>query len=1613
VDYEPTGELALARRGIAALETLISLGDNQPTQDQRQTLAGWCGWGPLAKALNYGADEWHQMRATIGKLITWQQIETAKTACDTAFYTPRTVIRGMWDLMEAVGFTGGRLGELGCGSGRFMQATPGPLDRNVTWVGVEADKISAAIAQLVNPGAEIIQARLEKQPLRQSSFDGFLGNVPFSKQGVYDPNAPKGITSLHGYFLWRALNACRPGGIVCVVTSRWILDAATNDERDELAKLGIFLGALRLPSAALAPGGTRAVTDIVVFRRRVSASERHLDDRWLAPVAVPDGLRTTISAYFHECPERVIGAMADRGGDRYGMNLDVTLPDGQDLAVALDEAVQSLAGLITHAGLGWVPPRGDPANVDLGDAADGVDPACDGAFTLHDDGTITQQRDGRHHPVRADQELAALIRLKTAALALFAAEASSSVTLNAKNRIRQATLRLYQEYTAWFGYLGRSDLTTRPDPDGEPGDTIVVRSRPAKMGGFRQDPDWPTVLAVEMWDDDEGVGCPAPILLRPVGGHAQRKDHTGDPAEALALCLDRAGCVDLSVLADILQVLETDVPLELDTLIWEDPADPGTWLPADEYLSGNVRVKLGQAKAAAEEDEGRWRRHVAALEAVQPEDLGPDQINVQLGAPWLPTSVVADFIAAVLHVNSAYRDQITVRYEKYTSTWDVKASTAIRSLPAAKMTWGTTRVNAVNLIHDACNNTTPTVYDRIDEKDVKNQVETALAADKIRDLQEKFAEWWAEDPKRSDRLCALYNERFNATRVRTFDGSMLTFPGLSTAWGTPYASQLDMIWRNVCTGTTLCGHVVGAGKTFIAVATAMKMRELGFAKKPAMVVPNHLLEQTCAEARRYFPGAAILMVTKEDLNPARRRFFAAKCAARDWDLVVMTHQQWLALPVDPATQEAYFADLLDELDVAMEDPEISESRSTSKMLARKRRRLIAKMDALADVGRDGGLTFEQTLIDYAIIDEAHMFKNLEFIARAEGFNSTGSKRADDMLMKFTYLRDRSPDGRVGMMMTGTPISNALSELHVLFRYCAPHLLAEQDLVSFDAFAAQYIRYATSTEVAPDGGGFRSYRRPRLFVNLAEVRAMLWQFADIRTRNDLALDGPRVTVDLVACDGPPELEPFTAKLVERADKIRNGEVKPHQDNMLKVCGDGRAAALWMPLVGITPTAPGKVERCAANVARIYHQAKADLYPDPTGRELFHGRPGALQVVFCDLGTPKQYEGGVYDYLRDLLAHAGIPKNRIVFIHDAKSHDARKALFADCRNGKVSVLIGSTEKMGTGVNIQRRLRAIHHLDAPWRPSDLEQRDGRGDRPGNANEGLDVYRYATKGSFDAYMWQALERKKRFIDQVLCGDPHVREVEAVDNPQVLSYGQLKALATGQPLLLMLSEVNATIARLRNSSAGHKRSQQRMRFEVKDERASAERWTESASQLRSVAAKAADAAALHDEPVLRPDTGEKAVGAEAVAERVTELIRAARMNRDPVAKLGTYRGVYLTVEIGYRKGGTPVLTGLIRAGYWEKNTIPVSIYGGFQPKTGGAAVVEAFDRAIDQAEVKAAECDERSVRALAKAAEMEPYLDVPWDGKDELAAAVKRRAEIERDIDAQVKDSRKQPQPA
>ena len=1607
------GQIGLARRCVAALHALHEWDgeDGAPTADQRAAMSGWAGWGPLAKAFDWNQkqDAWKDLSRSIYSVLTHPQIEAARSAVDTAFYTPRAVTAAVWDILTGLGFNGGTVLEPGCGAGYFMAAQPDTLA--VDWTGVEVDAVSAQIAAALHPRAHIIHAALEGTALPYASFDAVVGNVPFSEVAPYDPAAPSGL-NLHNYFIWRALSACRPGGIVALVTSRWTLDAETADQRLELAKLGTFVGAIRLPGAALAPGGTTTVADIVVFRRGtpddMTLTERVAAEPWLAkPGNTRTVHQTTVSRYFTDNPVMVAGDMVDRGGQRFGQSLEVTVEPGTDIPALLGYSVEHLVSAARDAGLMWQPQYDPAAALAEPTAAD----LNEGQYTLHDDGSITRMDGGRAVAVRPNDELAALIQLRDAATALFAAEADDTMGANQRERIRQHAMRLYKEYCAHYGYLNRSDLITKKDEDGEP----YLERRSPSLGGFRKDPDYVTVLAIELWDDDTQTGKPAQILYRHVNRRPDRKTSTDDPGEALFLCLDMRGHVDLDVIAGLLSIDTSAVPGALEGLIWEDP-DDGAWVTSDEYLSGNVRAKLATACRLAGRDPERWSRHVAALEEVQPVDLLPEEIDAQLGSPWIPTDDIARFIGDILgfgrgtNYGMTADSELRVVFAPLTAAWEVHGSTKARKLPAATVTWGTLRVNAINLVEDALNGTMPTVYDPVPgekDKKVKNEAETQLAAERIRSLQERFAEWVWEEPQRADRLAKLYNERFNCVRVRRYDGSFLTFPGLVGDFA-PYQSQRDMVARMIATPAGLCGYSVGAGKTATMVLGALTMRRLGLANKPLMVVPNHLLEQETAEARRLFPGARILMVTKDDLTPERRRAFAAKCAARDLDLVLVTHQQFMSMPVDPSVKADYIAGLIEELDAAMTGDGMKETR-TAKQLAKKRKKLVADHQRLLDADRDeGSITFEQTGIDVVMFDEAHACKNLQMSCRAEGFQTSGSKRADDLAMKLGWLRGRNDGGRCGYLFTGTPISNALSELHVLLRYLMPDRLADLGLISFDAFCGMYIRYATKTEVAPDGSGFRSYRRPDRYVNLPELRAMLGEVADIRTREDLALKGPRVVTAHVGVAAQPELADYTGTLVERADAIRAGKpiemgVNPDTgkvlyDNMLWVCTDGRRAALDLELAGITPTGPGKVEAVAARVAAIYHDTAGNLYPDPSGDMLYHKRPGALQMVFCDQGTPSARFGDqVYGKLRTALVAAGVPAARIAFIHDAASDGDKAALFARCRTGEIAVLVGSTEKCGTGVNVQFRMVAIHHMDAPWRPADVEQRDGRGDRPGNANPDLHIYYYVTESSFDAYMWQALERKKRFIAQILTGDLSVRVVEDGGDPKLLRYADLKAIATGQPLLLELSKISSEVARLRNLSAGHKRAQARMVYDWQMCRETASSCDARATQLE----KMSDAAANAPRELVKY-SGVKFTDSRAVDQLVEACNHARQIkHRNDV---GRWRGITVSVEpIWYRKGAPGIRVRLEAYSYagtayeWDAAARP---WRGDGPERLLAEIDDVIDRMPEIAVSERARAED----ARARAEELKPFLNQDFPHTAALRAALELRDELEREIDAQVR---------
>ncbi|HVB46454.1 MAG TPA: tyrosine-type recombinase/integrase [Streptosporangiaceae bacterium] len=1338
------GPVGRARAGLRALEALDRLGEggSEPAAADLEELRGWAGWGPMAAAFAPNrSGAWKEIGERLEWLLPPEQLREAQQATPNAFYTPPGTAAGCWQILRHLGFAGGAILEPGCGAGAFMSATPAGVP--VAWTGVERDPVTARIAALLHPGAAILNERMQNAALPAHSMDAVLGNVPFGETAVYDPTAPKPVTrSLHNYCIWRSVRALKPGGVAVLITSRYTLDA-----RDQAARLAIadeadLIGAIRLPGKALSPGGTEVVADILVLRRRDGQGEP-ADQAWIETSQLSD-IRPElpwmyderISQWFVTNPRMVLGELHPERAAGYGRTVRVDWPaEAPPIEQALAETARRLAARARAGGLIWNPPPTQiPAAGDLG-VPQRADGRKEQSFHLAD-GTVVQVRDGLLIPAGKQgkelAELTALIRLRDAAAGLLDAEADYERSEESLAPLRARLNTAYDQYVAAYGPLNRATITTG-DADPETGLATFSRRRP-RMGGFRQDPDYATVLALENYDDETGLAAKAAIFSRRVNQRPDRPERAGTPAEAIRICLDARGCLDLTVIGRLLDIPPDEVPDRLGGLAYLDPAS-GDWVTTEEYLSGDVRTKLAEARAAAGKARGAeagggspdWQANIAALEEVQPGDLGPDEIRAKLGAPWIPPDDIRVFAAETLGYPPA------VTYLTVIAQWEVKIGRGLADTAAATEEWGTGRIDGYRLLELALNGKAPVVYDTVTTPDggetrVRNQAETMLAEEKQRALAARFGEWAWEDPRRCDRLCAEYNRRFNSVVLRRYDGSHLTFPGLASGFA-PYPHQLDMVHRIISTPASLCPYPVGTGKTPTMFLTARKLKELGQAAKPLIIVPNHLLEQTAREGKRLFPAARILMAAREDLASAQaRKLFAARCATGDWDAVVMTHSAFTAIPVHPATQAAHLTDLAAKYRQALTaDP--GGGRRTVKQLAMMVDAFETRARTLLAHRTDDGVWFEHLGCDFAMVDEAHYFKNLGLPVRTDGFSVAASKRATDLDMKLTLLRERG--SKVAALFTGTPVSNSLLEMYVLQHYLHPQRLGQVGLHSADAWAATFVEFATAVEVTPDGTGFRLKRRPSKFENVPELLTLFGEVADLREPGSFAVQRPGARHHAVVISPSAELRAYAAGLAERADKVR--QVDSHTDNMLKICSDGRKAALDLELVGITAQRAGKVGAVIANVARIYHDTRELTLPgdDPAAPR------GGFQIVFCDLGTPGANGSQVYGKIRAGLIAAGVPASGIRFIHDASTDLAKAALFADCRAGKVAVLLGSTDKLGVGTNIQTRCVALHHVDAPWRPADVEQREGRALRPGNLNPVVDLYRYVSEKSFDSFMW------------------------------------------------------------------------------------------------------------------------------------------------------------------------------------------------------------------------------------------------------------------------------------
>lgn len=1558
---------------LRAIETLRALEETgrSPEREEQAALVRYVGWGGLSQAFAPLEDmafsvrkHWEAPHRRLSELLTEEEYRSARASTNTAFYTPQGVIRGLYEGIAHLGFQGGRVLEPALGIGHFFGLMPQGMAQECQLTGVEIDSISGRIAKQLYPKADIRIQGYETAVLRDDSCDLAIGNVPFGDFQLYDPRYKRFNFLIHDYFFAASVDRVRPGGLIVFITSKGTMDKTVLKLRRYLMERCDLVGAIRLPeNTFMANAGTEVVSDIVILRKRMKG-EAPNGIHWLDTKEVDgeNNERISVNEYFASHPEMVLGRLKLKKG-KFGVESTVE-PDGRDLQKAIAEAFRRLPAntyqpaapekLTTAGGRPLIPAPGD---------------AREGSFVLSG-GQVYRTLGGQLLPIAASPKTADRIRgmlqLRDLAREVLRLQLGGcdDTTLG------QAQWRLSHSYD-WFvnrhGYLN---------------------SR-GNRSAFSGDPDEAFVMALENWDDQEKKATKADIFSRRTLGKLRNIERVESPKEALLVSLNELGRIDWNRMAELTGRPAEDLQDELrGEMVFLNPVD--SWETREEYLSGNVRAKLRAAQMAAEMD-AQYAENVEALKAVQPVDLTPGDISVRLGSPWIPSEDYHGFLAHILEWTNS-RPPASIVWKKAMAKWEVKILTSsVRQLIQNTSTWGTKRVTAVELLEMGLNQQVPTIRDEVEDENgstryVINQPATLAAREKLEKMQEAFKTWLWSDQQRAERLVRRYNDLYNSTRARVYDGSHLTLPGIATSVnGRPLSlrkHQLDGIWRMVCGVNTLLAHVVGAGKTFTIVGGIMERRRLGFTSKALVVVPNHLVEQWAREFLQLYPGARILAATKDDFEASRRKELFNRISTGDWDAVIVAHSSFQKIPLSPAMVEAFFQEEIDELTEAIAE---ADDRTTIKQLERTRKQLKAKMEKMLDAGsKDDVMTWEEMGIDLLATDEAHEFKNLHYTSRMPrmaGLPNTAANKAFDMFLKTQVVNRRK--GLV-CYATGTPISNTVAEMYTMQRYLQMERLQELDIDHFDRWAANFGKAVTALEVSPDGGGFRMNTRFAQFVNVPELLMIFKEVCDIRTADMLDLPVPKVMggkAMVIAAEPSEALKQFVQFLVRRAEAIRNGRVKPDEDNMLNITTEGRKAALDMRLLfGSAQDYPGSKVNLMVEQAFAIWQETAELR--------------GAQLIFSDLGTP--HDDGrftVYEDIKQKLVARGVPEAQVAFIHDANTDARKDALFRDVRAGKVRFLLGSTAKMGAGTNVQERLVALHHVDAPWRPSDVEQREGRIIRQGNRLydegliEGVRIYRYVTKGSFDAYMWQCLETKLKFITQVMKGDASIRQVEDVDSA-ALSYAEVKALASGNPLVMRKVEVDTEV-----------RKYSVLKQQWRDDRS---RLTWDASSIpNSLAKLKQELEATQKDIAARQDTkgdlfsivlqGKRYVDRKDAGMMLLMLLESLRTS-DSITWVGEFAGFRLALAktLGDAR--------LILAGEGEY----VQLTGAKTPE-GIIATLEGMPLALERVagfkEKEMADKERRLTEITAKLSE-------PFEHEEKLAALLLEQAEINSQLDLDKSDN-------
>ena len=1405
------GAKAKFRANMDAINLLkeLEFDGRQATPEEQNILSKYVGWGGLADAFDESKDNWKDEFAELYATLSPEEYAAARASTLNAHYTSPTVIKAIYEAVGNMGFQTGNILEPSMGVGNFFGCLPEQMQGSKLY-GVELDSITGRIAKQLYPQANITVAGFETTD-RRDFYDLAIGNVPFGQYQANDRAYNKLGFSIHNYFFAKALDQVRPGGIVAFVTSRYTMDSKDDRARKYIAERAELLGAIRLPNNAFkANAGTDVVSDILFLQKREQPSIA--EPEWTQLGENADGF--SINNYFIRHPEMILGRQSAESTQYGKQDFTVEPIEGTDLSAQLHEAVQHIGGIYQAAEL---PDLGEEDQIQ--DTIPADPDVKNYSYTLVDGEVYYRENSVMVKPdlnATAKERVKGMIELRDCVQLLISQQMDGVISDMTIQQTQQKLNRLYDTFTDKYG---------------------LINAR-ANSLAFSDDSSYYLLCSLEILNENGDLERKADIFTKRTIKPHEVVTSVDTASEALALSISEKACVDMHYMAQLSGKSQDELIDELNGVIFLDPTR-GNWQTADEYLSGNVRQKLRQAEAAAVDAPG-YAPNVEALRQAQPKDLDASEIEVRLGATWISQDYIQEFMEQTFKPPHNRRNPIQVSYSPSTAEWNISGkSTPSKQDVNAYMTYGTERANAYRILEDTLNLRDVRIYDTVYDADgterrVLNSKETTLAQQKQQAIKDAFQEWIWRDPNRRQTLVQQYNERFNSIRPREYDGSHIRFSGMSPEI-TLREHQKNAIAHILYGGNTLLAHEVGAGKTFEMVAAVMESKRLGLCQKAMFVVPNHLTEQWASEFLRLYPSANILVTTKKDFETRNRKKFCARIATGDYDAVIIGHSQFEKIPISKERQEHLLQEQIYEIEDGIRELRAANAeRFTIKSLERTKRGLELRLQKLQAADRkDDVVTFEQLGIDRLYVDEAHSYKNLFLYTKMRnvaGLSTSDAQKSSDMLLKCRYI-DEITDGKGVVFATGTPVSNSMTELFTMMRYLQHDLLQQKGLAHFDCWASTFGETTTAIELAPEGTGYRARTRFAKFYNLPELMSMFKIAADIKTADQLRLPRPEAVYHTEVSQPTAIQKEMVQMLSERATKVHSGTVDPSNDNMLKITSDGRKLGLDQRI--INPDLPddpsSKVNRCVDNIFRIWQDGQADKL---------------TQLVFCDLSTPKiaaakraeKPAGGaldnpelhaletqlasdgitsdapfsVYDDIRSKLVALGIPREQIAYIHEANTEVRKKELFAKVRSGQVRVLMGSTFKMGAGMNVQDRLVALHDLDCPWRPGDLEQRGGRIIRQGNRNKEVHIYRYVTEGTFDAYLWQTIENKQRFISQIMTSKSPVRSCEDIDET-ALSYAEIKALCAGDERIKEKMDLDVDVARLRLMRASHQSQQYKL----------------------------------------------------------------------------------------------------------------------------------------------------------------------------------------------------------